>query len=79
MIFIILFFSKGTRDYDPKQMKIREKVIEKLVGIFKRHGAVTIETPLFELKVMDFLKFFSFKIIYLISNLSLCFSLIFSA
>ena len=31
-------------------MKIREKVIETLKTIFKKHGAVTIETPVFELK-----------------------------
>mmetsp|Transcript_11227 Transcript_11227/g.16990 ORF Transcript_11227/g.16990 Transcript_11227/m.16990 type:complete len:505 (-) Transcript_11227:54-1568(-) len=41
---------KGTRDYEPRQMKIREMVIETLKTIFKKHGAVTIETPVFELK-----------------------------
>jgi histidyl-tRNA synthetase len=41
---------KGTRDYEPDQMKIREKVFSKITTCFKRHGAVTIETPVFELK-----------------------------
>jgi len=31
-------------------MAIRERLINKIVTCFKRHGAVTIETPLFELK-----------------------------
>lgn len=42
---------KGTRDYEPLQMAIREKVFQAITTVFKRHGAVTIETPLFELKV----------------------------
>eukprot|EP01115_Flamella_aegyptia_P002985 TRINITY_DN1462_c0_g1_i2.p1 TRINITY_DN1462_c0_g1~~TRINITY_DN1462_c0_g1_i2.p1 ORF type:complete len:482 (+),score=112.85 TRINITY_DN1462_c0_g1_i2:2-1447(+) len=41
---------KGTRDYDPFQMAIREKVFSIITRCFKRHGAVTIETPIFELK-----------------------------
>ena len=31
-------------------MAIREKVFDTIVGCFKRHGAVTISTPVFELK-----------------------------
>lgn len=41
---------KGTRDFGPEQMAIREKVISIIVEAFKRHGAVTIDTPVFELK-----------------------------
>jgi len=41
---------KGTRDYDPFQMAVREKVFKLITDCFKRHGAVTIETPQFELK-----------------------------
>lgn len=41
---------KGTRDYEPVQMAIREKVINTITSTFKKYGAVTIETPLFELK-----------------------------
>ena len=31
-------------------MAIREKVIDTIKGVFKKHGAVTIDTPVFELK-----------------------------
>eukprot|EP01114_Cavostelium_apophysatum_P006738 TRINITY_DN1818_c0_g1_i1.p1 TRINITY_DN1818_c0_g1~~TRINITY_DN1818_c0_g1_i1.p1 ORF type:complete len:410 (-),score=118.25 TRINITY_DN1818_c0_g1_i1:380-1609(-) len=41
---------KGTTDYNPLQMAIREKVFKEVTTCFKRHGAVTIETPVFELK-----------------------------
>ena len=41
---------KGTRDYTPIQMAIREKVFNKIIAVYKRFGAVTIDTPLFELK-----------------------------
>jgi histidyl-tRNA synthetase len=41
---------KGTRDYEPEQMVIREKVFAIVTEVFKRHGAVTIDTPVFELK-----------------------------
>lgn len=40
----------GTRDLMPKQMKIREQVIGLVTSIFKRHGAVSIDTPVFELR-----------------------------
>uniref|UniRef100_A0A8C5F8Y5 histidine--tRNA ligase n=1 Tax=Gadus morhua TaxID=8049 RepID=A0A8C5F8Y5_GADMO len=46
----ILLVSQGTRDYNPKQMAIREKVFNTIVSCFKRHGAETIDTPVFELK-----------------------------
>ncbi|XP_072923522.1 histidine--tRNA ligase isoform X2 [Hemitrygon akajei] len=41
---------KGTRDYNPKQMAIRAEVFNIITGSFKRHGAETIDTPVFELK-----------------------------
>jgi histidyl-tRNA synthetase len=41
---------KGTRDYNPEQMMIRERVFAIMTEVFKRHGAVTIDTPVFELK-----------------------------
>jgi histidyl-tRNA synthetase len=41
---------KGTRDYGPEETKIREEVLDKIVRVFKQHGAVSIETPVFELK-----------------------------
>lgn len=41
---------KGTKDFGPYEMAIREKVFSTITSIFKRHGAVTIETPVFELR-----------------------------
>ncbi|XP_028815823.1 histidine--tRNA ligase isoform X1 [Denticeps clupeoides] len=46
----VLKTPKGTRDYNPKQMAIREKVFNTIFNCFKRHGAETIDTPVFELK-----------------------------
>ncbi|KAA0709674.1 Histidine--tRNA ligase, cytoplasmic [Triplophysa tibetana] len=46
----VLKTAKGTRDYSPKQMAIREKVFNIIISCFKRHGAETIDTPVFELK-----------------------------
>ena len=47
------FDSKGTRDYNPRQMAVREKVFDVIISCFKRHGAEVIDTPVFELKVRD--------------------------
>jgi len=41
---------KGTRDFGPEQMAVREKVLGIITDTFKRHGAVTIDTPVFELR-----------------------------
>ena len=41
---------KGTRDLYPHQMAIRRKVLDIISGIFIKHGAVEIDTPVFELK-----------------------------
>ncbi|PLW12502.1 hypothetical protein PCANC_16571, partial [Puccinia coronata f. sp. avenae] len=41
---------KGTKDHHPKEMLIREKIFSTITKIFKLHGAVTIDTPVFELK-----------------------------
>uniref|UniRef100_A0A8D0FZB8 histidine--tRNA ligase n=1 Tax=Sphenodon punctatus TaxID=8508 RepID=A0A8D0FZB8_SPHPU len=46
----VLKTPKGTRDYNPTQMAIREKVFSTIIGCFKRHGAEVIDTPVFELK-----------------------------
>ncbi|XP_029439411.1 histidine--tRNA ligase, cytoplasmic-like isoform X1 [Rhinatrema bivittatum] len=46
----VLKTPKGTRDYNPKQMAIRERVFNTIISCFKRHGAETIDTPVFELK-----------------------------
>ncbi|CAH8623625.1 unnamed protein product [Dicrocoelium dendriticum] len=41
---------QGTRDRNPFQMRILEDVFGIIVQCFKRHDAVTIDTPVFELK-----------------------------
>lgn len=41
---------RGTRDFGPEQMAVREKVLDIITNTFKRHGAVTIDTPVFELR-----------------------------
>eukprot|EP00055_Hartaetosiga_balthica_P014693 m.82296 g.82296 ORF g.82296 m.82296 type:complete len:521 (-) comp8665_c4_seq1:3323-4885(-) len=41
---------KGMRDYGPEKMYIRNKVFNTIVECFKLHGAVTIDTPVMELK-----------------------------
>lgn len=38
------------RDYGPEETRVREEVLSTIVGVFKRHGAVSIETPVFELR-----------------------------
>lgn len=48
---LILKTPKGTRDYNPEHMSLRLGVLEKIISVFKRHGAETIDTPVFELKV----------------------------
>ncbi|CAF0783250.1 unnamed protein product [Rotaria sp. Silwood1] len=40
---------RGTRDYHPSQMKIREEVFRIITDCFKQHGAETIDTPVMEL------------------------------
>ena len=41
---------KGARDFLPYQMAIRSKAFEIITSVFKKHGAVEIDTPVFELK-----------------------------
>ncbi len=41
---------QGTRDYSDKEMAIRERIFATITAVFKRHGAVTIDTPVFERK-----------------------------
>ncbi|KAI1312267.1 Cytoplasmic and mitochondrial histidine tRNA synthetase [Mortierella claussenii] len=42
--------AKGTKDYTPQEMAVREKIFSTIIGVFKRHGGITIDTPVFELK-----------------------------
>ncbi|CAH2234176.1 jg9056 [Pararge aegeria aegeria] len=46
----VLKTPKGTRDYNPQQMTIRNNVLQKIITVFKKHGAECIDTPVFELK-----------------------------
>ncbi|KAL4714493.1 hypothetical protein ACJJTC_017788 [Scirpophaga incertulas] len=46
----ILKTPKGTRDYNPQQMTLRNNVLQQIIGVFKKHGAECIDTPVFELK-----------------------------
>lgn len=46
----VLKCAKGTRDFHPRQMAIKDEAMHKIIECFKRHGAVTIDTPVFELK-----------------------------
>ncbi|KAI8871459.1 histidyl-tRNA synthetase [Ramicandelaber brevisporus] len=41
---------KGTRDYSDKEMAVREEMFATIKRIFRKHGAVTIQTPVFELR-----------------------------
>ena len=41
---------KGTRDFTPMQMALRKKVFKIITDVFLKHGAVEIDTPVFELK-----------------------------
>ena len=40
---------KGARDFLPFQMAIRNKAFKIITDVFKKHGAVEIDTPVFEL------------------------------
>ena len=42
--------AKGARDLMPAQMMVRQSAIAALTGVFTRHGAVAIDTPVFELR-----------------------------
>lgn len=41
------------KDHDPFQMSIRDKLFGMIASVFKRHGAASINTPVFESKVRD--------------------------
>ncbi|AOA61625.1 GQ67_02507T0 [Komagataella phaffii] len=41
---------KGTKDWADKDMVIREGIFSYLSTLFKKHGGVTIDTPVFELR-----------------------------
>ncbi|KAK9467466.1 hypothetical protein V1512DRAFT_247062 [Lipomyces arxii] len=41
---------KGTKDWADKDMIIRSRIFDTITSVFKRHGGVTIDTPVFELR-----------------------------
>ncbi|XP_021775286.1 histidine--tRNA ligase, cytoplasmic-like [Chenopodium quinoa] len=41
---------KGTRDFAKEQMTVREKAFSIITDVFKRHGAMALDTPVFELR-----------------------------
>lgn len=47
---ITLKTPKGTRDWEPLSMSLRKHVFSTIERVFSTHGAVTIDTPVFELK-----------------------------
>jgi histidyl-tRNA synthetase len=42
--------AKGARDFAPDQMAIRDAAFGAVTAVFRRHGAVSIDTPVFELR-----------------------------
>ena len=42
--------AKGARDFLPDQMAIRQQAFRTISEVFELHGAVAIDTPVFELK-----------------------------
>ena len=42
--------AKGARDFTPDQMTIRARAFASIEAVFQRHGAVAIDTPVFELR-----------------------------
>lgn len=47
---LVLKTPKGTTDFGPGDMAIREKIFGTITDVFKLHGAVTIDTPVMELR-----------------------------
>ncbi|KAI4144411.1 MAG: hypothetical protein L6R39_004201 [Caloplaca ligustica] len=41
---------KGTKDWMGTDMVLRDRIFSTITTVFKRHGAVTIDTPVFELR-----------------------------
>ncbi|KAJ6262703.1 hypothetical protein Dda_1259 [Drechslerella dactyloides] len=41
---------KGSRDWAGVDIAVRDKIFEKITTTFKKHGAVSLDTPVFELK-----------------------------
>lgn len=46
----LLKVPKGTKDWSDKDMILRENIFNAVTRVFKAHGGVTIDTPVFELR-----------------------------
>lgn len=56
---------KGTNDYSPEESTLYTNVLDKIKSIFTLHGAVPLETPVFELKSILLNKYGEdYKLIY---------------
>ncbi len=47
---LVLKTPKGTKDHGPSATLLRQKIFDSLGEIFRKHGGMTIDTPVFELK-----------------------------
>lgn len=47
---LLLKTPKGTRDYNPQQMTLRQDILNKIEQVVRKYGAESIDTPVFELK-----------------------------
>lgn len=45
---MVIAIPRGTKDYLPEEMYIKNKLMEDIVAVFKKHGAVSIDTPTYE-------------------------------
>lgn len=43
---------KGTKDWEGKDMVIRDKIFSTITQVFKRHGAVTVDTSVITLRII---------------------------
>lgn len=41
---------QGTRDFAKEQMPVRQKAFATITEVFKRHGAMELDTPVFEMR-----------------------------
>lgn len=49
--------ARGTKDYHPEEVLFRREVMDKIEAVFEQHGAVPIDTPIFEKKDILFGKY----------------------
>ena len=45
---VLIKCAKGTRDWTPELMAVREQIFATITAIFRKHGAVGLDTPVFE-------------------------------